>query len=162
MSEPTSRPAPLLSATDLREALSRKPAPLVLDCSFHLADPAAGERDYLAGHVPGAQYAHLDRDLSGPKTGPDGLFRGRHPLPSRESCAAWLGRLGVTPDRPVVAYDRQGGMYAARAWWLLRWMGHTEVAVLDGGWQAWLATSGTIASGQEPAPSPAAPYPKSD
>jgi len=108
--------------------------PLILDCGFDLADTAAGERAYAAGHIPGAFYLHLDRDLAGAKTGPDGVFRGRHPLPEREAFAALLRRLGLTAGRQVVTYDAQGGMYAARAWWMLRWLGHAEVAVLDGAW----------------------------
>ena len=120
----------LISPAQLRELAD----PLILDCSFDLADPAAGERAYAAGHIPGAHYLHLDRDLCGPKPGPDGAFRGRHPLPEREAFAGLLRRLGLTAGRQVVAYDGQGGMYAARAWWMLRWMGHADVAVLDGAW----------------------------
>lgn len=120
----------LISAAELRTLAD----PLILDCSFDLADTSAGERAYAAGHIPGALYLHLDRDLCGPKTGADGVFRGRHPLPDREAFAALLRRLGLRAGRQVVAYDRQGGMYAARLWWMLRWMGHAEVAVLDGAW----------------------------
>ncbi|MEO6279103.1 MAG: sulfurtransferase [Roseateles sp.] len=108
--------------------------PLILDCSFDLADTAAGERAHATGHIPGAHYLHLDRDLAGPKTGADGVFHGRHPLPDREAFAALLRRLGLRAGRQVVTYDAQGGMYAARAWWMLRWLGHAEVAVLDGAW----------------------------
>ncbi|PTT89416.1 sulfurtransferase, partial [Pelomonas sp. HMWF004] len=118
--------------------------PLVLDCSFELADTEAGERAYTAGHIPGAHYLHLDRDLAGAKTAPDGSFRGRHPLPEREAFAALMQRLGLRAGRQVVAYDRQGGMYAARAWWMLRWLGHAEVAVLDGAWDGeWSTTPAT-------------------
>ncbi|MCE4553192.1 sulfurtransferase [Roseateles cellulosilyticus] len=124
----------LISANELRAVQD----PLILDCSFDLADTAAGERSYAAGHIPGAFYLHLDRDLAGPKTGPDGSFRGRHPLPERADFAALMRRLGLTARRQVVTCDRQGGMYAARAWWMLRWLGHAEVAVLDGAWDgAW-------------------------
>jgi len=112
-----------------------RPEMLLVDVSFDLADPAAGERAYAAGHLPGAHYLHLDRDLSGAKTGPDGRFRGRHPLPERDALAARLRALGLRRGQQVVAYDAQGGMYAARLWWLLRWLGHAEVAVLDGGKQ---------------------------
>jgi len=108
--------------------------PLILDCSFDLADTSAGERAYAAGHIPGAFYLHLDRDLAGPKTSADGSFRGRHPLPDREAFAALLRRLGLRAGRQVVTVDTQGGMYAARTWWMLRWLGHAEVAVLDGAW----------------------------
>lgn len=131
--------------------------PLVLlDCSFDLGDPGAGERAHAAGHIPGARYAHLDRDLSGHKTG----HNGRHPLPERVAFAATAGRWGVKPGVQVVAYDAQGGPYAARAWWLLRWLGHDAVAVLDGGLAAWQAAGGALASGTEAAP-PQAPYPAS-
>jgi thiosulfate/3-mercaptopyruvate sulfurtransferase len=127
---------------------------VLLDCSFDLADPGAGERAYLAGHLPGARYAHLDHDLSGRKTGRNG----RHPLPDRDAFAATAGRWGITPGVLVVAYDAQGGPYAARAWWLLRWLGHDAVAVLDGGLAAWQAAGGALASGREGGDA-AAPYP---
>jgi thiosulfate/3-mercaptopyruvate sulfurtransferase len=120
----------LISPAELRALTD----PLIIDCSFDLADTEAGERAYEAGHIPGAFYLHLDRDLCGAKTGPDGAFRGRHPLPEREAFAALLRRLGLTAGRQVVAYDRQGGPYAAHLWWMLRWLGHGEVAVLDGAW----------------------------
>ena len=130
---------PLLVTPDELHALLRGPTPpVVLDCGFDLADTGAGERAHLQAHVPGALHAHLDRDLAGPKVGPNSLT-GRHPLPSREALAATLARWGIHPQRRVVTYDRQGAPYAARAWWLLRWMGVAEVAVLDGGWQAWVA-----------------------
>ena len=130
------------------------PAPVLLDCGFDLADPAAGERAWAAGHLPGAQYAHLDRDLSGPKA----PGRGRHPLPAREYFAATAGRWGVAPGVQVVCYDAQGGPYAARAWWLLRWLGHDAVAVLDGGQAAWQASGGVLVT-EAPAVPPRAPYP---
>ena len=120
--------------------------PLILDCSFDLADTDAGQRAHAAGHIPGAHYLHLDRDLSGPRTAPDGSFRGRHPLPEREAFAALLRRLGLTDGRQVVTYDLQGGPYAARAWWMLRWLGHAEVAVLDGAWGGELSTAVPAAS----------------
>lgn len=149
----------LISATELR-ALQAAGTPLVLlDCGFDLGDPAAGERAYAAGHLPGAHYAHLDRDLSGPKTGRNG----RHPLPAREAIASRLGQWGVAPGMQVVTYDDQGMPYAARAWWLLRWLGHGAVAVLDGGRAAWLAAGGALstdapAAGSGPAyPAAAAP-----
>ncbi|RTL23024.1 MAG: sulfurtransferase [Burkholderiales bacterium] len=135
----------LVSAADLR----RMHDPLILDCSFDLADPEAGERAYAAGHVPGAFYLHLDRDLAGPKTGPEGAFRGRHPLPEREVFAALLRRLGLRAGRQVVSLDRQGGPYAARAWWMLRWLGHAEVAVLDGAWDGELSTEAAVATASD-------------
>lgn len=107
----------------------------IVDCRFDLADPAAGEAAYAAGHVPGAVYAHLDRDLSAPRT----ERSRRHPLPEVGAAAATFGRLGIDARTQVVAYDASGGMYAARLWWMLRWLGHERAAVLDGGWQAWTA-----------------------
>jgi thiosulfate/3-mercaptopyruvate sulfurtransferase len=114
------------------------PDAVLLDCSFELADTGAGERAYAEAHLPGAWYAHLDRDLSGTKTGRNG----RHPLPERAAFAATVGRWGIAPGVQVVCYDAQGSPYAARAWWLLKWLGHDDVAVLDGGAQAWRAAGG--------------------
>jgi thiosulfate/3-mercaptopyruvate sulfurtransferase len=148
----------LISADSLRAALSDGQSPLVIDVRFDLAEVGAGEAAYLAGHVPGSIYLHLDRDLSGPKTDADGAFRGRHPLPSRPDFAATLGRCGVTPATRVVALDAQGGMYAARLWWMLRWMGHSAVAVLDGGLSAWTAAGGALVTDATP-PVPAPAYP---
>lgn len=142
---------PLISAGEL---LARRPQPVLLDCSFDLADPTAGERSYREGHLSGAQYVHLDRDLSGPKTGQNG----RHPLRERAQYAQWMGQLGITPGTTVVVYDRQGGMFAARAWWVLRWMGHAEATLLDGGLPAWQQEGATLTQ-DTPAPRAAAPYP---
>jgi len=142
---------PLISAAELRAA---SPAPLLLDCSFDLADPALGEQAYAAGHLPGATYVHLDRDLSGPKTSRNG----RHPLRTREAYAAWMASLGIAPDRDVVAYDGQAGMFAVRAWWVLRWMGHARVATLDGGLDAWVRAGGPLTT-DVPVLSPIAPLP---
>jgi thiosulfate/3-mercaptopyruvate sulfurtransferase len=97
---------------------------------------------------------HLDRDLCAAMTGRNG----RHPLPTREAFAETAGKLGITPTTAVVAYDRQQGLYAARAWWMLRWLGHDDVAVLDGGWAAWQAAGGEVET-REPTLSPQAPYP---
>ncbi|AEA64568.1 sulfurtransferase [Burkholderia gladioli] len=126
----------LISAGNLAERLAAAPdSVFVFDCRFDLADPDSGSQAYAAGHLPGARYLHLDRDLSGPKTGSNG----RHPLPSRDTLVATLAAKGLRANQQVVAYDAQGGMYAARLWWLLRWLGHDSVAVLDGGLQAWQA-----------------------
>lgn len=92
-----------------------------------------GAEQYAAGHVPGAVFVHLDRDLSAPKTGTNG----RHPLPTPEAAAATFARLGVAPGKQVVAYDQAGGMFASRLWWMLRWLGFDAVAVLDGGFAKW-------------------------
>ncbi len=152
----------LISAPDLLAALqapaSARPW-VLLDCGFDLADPAAGERAYAAGHLPGAHYAHLDRDLSGPKAPAGQPARGRHPLPARDTLAATAGRWGVAPGVQVVAYDAQGGPYAARAWWLLRWLGHADVAVLDGGTAAWLAAGGALTAAAPAHWEPQPPYP---
>lgn len=147
----------LISAAELQALRAAGPAPALIDCSFDLADTAAGERTFAAGHIPGAVYAHLDRDLSGPKA----PGRGRHPLPERAAFAATAGRLGAAPGVQVVCYDAQGGPYAARAWWLLRWLGHREVAVLDGGAAAWRTAGGAWT--QEPGAAQVRPsYPAKD
>ena len=149
----------LISAPDLLAQLHGATLPLLFDCSFDLADAEAGERAWRAGHLPAAQYLHLDRDLAGAHHDAGGRFLGRHPLPDRSVLAARLGQLGVTPGSAVVCYDAQGGPYAARAWWLLRWMGHADVAVLDGGPAAWREAGGALST--EPAPPRAtAPYPQ--
>ncbi len=105
----------------------------VLDCRFDLARPDWGASAYAAGHIPGSLYAHLDHDLSGPIT-PDS---GRHPLPGVEKLAATFSRWGIDGHTQVVAYDQGNGAYASRLWWLLRWLGHANVAVLNGGFAAW-------------------------
>lgn len=147
--QPTS---PLIDAATLRQRLAAGEAIQLLDCSFDLADPAAGERGFAERHLPGAIYLHLDRDLSTTKTGRNG----RHPLPSREAFAATLAAKGVRDDALLVTYDNAAGMYAARAWWMLRWLGHAQAQVLDGGTAAWAATGGTFESGTKAAaPRPA-------
>ncbi len=129
---------------------------VLLDCGFDLTDATAGANTYQQGHLPGAVYAHLEHDLSGAKTGRNG----RHPLPERARFAAQVGAWGIAPGVQVVAYDAQGGPYAARAWWLLRWLGHAAVAVLDGGAQAWQAAGGSLTSVLSPALAQP-PYPAS-
>jgi thiosulfate/3-mercaptopyruvate sulfurtransferase len=109
----------------------------VVDCRFLLEDVEWSERAYRAAHIPGAVYAHLDRDLSGEKTGTNG----RHPLPDPERLAACLGRFGIDGNTQVVAYDQDNGSRASRLWWLVRWLGHDAVALLDGGFAAWQAES---------------------
>ncbi len=144
----------LISATQLRALFDAGETPVLIDTRFDLADPFAGERAWGEGHLPGAFYLHLDRDLSGPKTGRNG----RHPLPERAAFAQTLGRIGITPERQVVVLDAQGGMYAARAWWMLQWMGHAQVAVLDGGLAAWAEAGGSLTT-EVPAAKSAPPYP---
>lgn len=117
---------------------------VVVDCRFDLANPAWGEGQYVAGHIPGARYAHLDRDLSGTKTGANG----RHPLPGVEQMKATFGALGIGQGTQVVAYDTDSGMYAARLWWMLRYLGHDAVAVLDGGFARWMAEGGAVQPGR--------------
>jgi thiosulfate/3-mercaptopyruvate sulfurtransferase len=112
---------------------------VILDCRHDLMNPAYGRDAFAAGHVQNAQFASIDNDLSGAKQGPDGEFRGRHPLPDRAALIDTLRRFGINDGSQVVAYDAHGGMYAARLWWLLRWIGHEAVAVLDGGLAAWEA-----------------------
>jgi thiosulfate/3-mercaptopyruvate sulfurtransferase len=143
----------LITADQLRAAGA---GPVIIDTSFDLADTNAGEASWRDGHVPGSFYLHLERDLSGPQTGSNG----RHPLPERAAFAATLARCGVTPARQVVALDRQGGMVAARLWWMLRWMGHANVAVLDGGMVAWAAAGGRLATEATPAAPATASYPE--
>ena len=145
----------LISCTELRALQNSGQDLALLDCSFDLADPTAGERAYAAAHLPGSQYAHLDRDLAGAKSGRNG----RHPLPGRRELAATAARWGITPSTQVVTCDGQGLPYAARAWWLLRWLGHGPVAVLDGGIAAWLAEGGKLTS-QVEVIKPAPPHPE--
>jgi thiosulfate/3-mercaptopyruvate sulfurtransferase len=117
----------------------------IVDCRFDLHAPAWGEQAYLEGHIPGAVYADLDRDLTGPKTGGNG----RHPLPDPSALVAAVGRLGIDDGVQVVAYDQDSGMFASRLWWLLRWLGHDAVAVLDGGFAKWLAEGRDTVNGHE-------------
>ena len=121
--------------------LKGRPDVVICDVRHDLAQPEAwGEAQYRAGHIPGAVFVHLDRDLSGPKTGTNG----RHPLPSPEAAAARFGRLGIAVGKQVVAYDQGGGMFAARLWWMLQWLGFEAAAVLDGGYAKWVAEGRAI------------------
>ena len=146
----------LITAPALLERLRRGEPLVLLDCGFDLADPAAGARAYAQGHLPGAHYANLDTDLSGGKTGRNG----RHPLPGRDTFAGTVARWGVKPGAAVVCYDDQGGPYAARAWWMLRWLGVDAAAVLDGGKAAWQRAGGTLVAAV-PVPASTPPYPLS-
>ncbi len=134
----------LISAQELQALQAAARPLLLLDVSFDLADTTAGERAYAQGHLPGAHYLHLDRDLSGAKAAEGQVFTGRHPLPEPAAFAQRLAALGLDAGMQVVAYDGQGGMYAARVWWMLRWLGHEAVAVLDGGLAAWQAAGGAL------------------
>jgi thiosulfate/3-mercaptopyruvate sulfurtransferase len=123
----------LVATADLSAHL-HDPGWIVFDCRHNLSDPGAGHRAYLEGHIPGAHFLHLDRDLSGPVTGGNG----RHPLPEPERFAAHLAGLGMEPGMQAVAYDDAGGVFASRLWWMLRWAGHAGAALLDGGLQKWV------------------------
>ncbi|MEM9743213.1 MAG: sulfurtransferase [Pseudomonadota bacterium] len=118
------------------------PAPLVLDCRARLGDPSWAASAFEAGHLPGAQRLDLDRDLAAPPG--DG---GRHPLPAPETLATTLANLGAAMDQPIVLYDDAGGAFAARGWWCIRWLGHSAVAVLDGGLPAWEAAGESLECG---------------
>ncbi|MEG1969987.1 MAG: sulfurtransferase [Burkholderiaceae bacterium] len=128
---------PLIDATTLADHFL-EPGWVVLDVRCDLMDPASGRRAYEAGHIPGAAFADVDHDLSGAKTGTNG----RHPLPERAALVERFRDWGIGPATQIVAYDAHGGQFAARLWWLARWLGHDQVAVLDGGWPAWLAAKG--------------------
>jgi thiosulfate/3-mercaptopyruvate sulfurtransferase len=154
MSEPSSREAgrrepvsPLVSPAELLAHLGDERW-VVVDCRFDLAAPGAGEQAYETAHIPGAVYAHLDRDLSAPVTGRNG----RHPLPDAAAIEATCGRLGIGPDAHVVAYDQDTGMFASRLWWMLRYVGHDRAAVLDGGFAAWVRAGGPTCAGREQRP----------
>ncbi len=113
---------------------------VVVDCRHDLADFSAGFKAYRAGHIPGATFAHIEEDLAGEIT-PE---TGRHPLPVREHLVTIFREWGISDDTQIVAYDAHGGSYAGRLWWLARWLGHANVALLDGGWHAWLAATNWI------------------
>ncbi|MGJ7503101.1 sulfurtransferase [Variovorax sp. ZT5P49] len=154
----------LISVEQLRKLQSTDTPLMVFDCTFDLMKPESGAQQYAAAHIPGALYANLDTDLSAKHGAPgahgevvvaqeDGLpaSGGRHPLPSREKFAAWLSGIGFANDMQAVVYDRNGANYCGRLWWMLKWMGHDAVAVLDGGLQAWQAAGGEVTSREEPA-----------
>ncbi|PTY36130.1 hypothetical protein BGP77_02095 [Saccharospirillum sp. MSK14-1] len=139
----------LISARELNAHLNNSQTLVLLDCRFDLAAPDAGQAEYDNGHIPGAFYAHLDRDLSAPiQPG----ITGRHPLPDPASLQARLRAWGLSFDTPLVVYDSGAGQYAARAWWLARWAGLTQVRLLDGGLSAWLEQGGALESQAPPTP----------
>jgi thiosulfate/3-mercaptopyruvate sulfurtransferase len=134
----------IISAETLQENLDN-PKLAILDCRFYLQEPDRGYQEYLEAHIPGAIYIHLDKDLSGeiiPGT------TGRHPLPSSQTFMERLSNWGIDASTQVIAYDNLGGALAARVWWMLRWLDHSNVAVLDGGWQAWIAAGYAVESGE--------------
>ena len=146
---------PLIRVDQVASLLDRQELVLI-DCRFSLADPGAGRRAYREAHLPGAVYFHLDEDLSGRIR----AHGGRHPLPRPEVLASKLGAAGVGPGVKVVAYDDNGAM-AARCWWLLRWLGHDEVAVLDGGYNAWVSAGYRVTDVvPNPVPQSFTPHPR--
>jgi thiosulfate/3-mercaptopyruvate sulfurtransferase len=134
-----------LIGTDELAALWGEPSIVIVDCRFRLDNPSWGRASYLESHISGAVYADLDADLSGATTGTNG----RHPLPDPDALARTLGRLGIGTDVQVVAYDQDNAMYASRLWWLVRWLGHDNVAVLDGGFARWLGEDRPTRGGDE-------------
>ncbi|EIZ78065.1 3-mercaptopyruvate sulfurtransferase [Novosphingobium sp. Rr 2-17] len=124
----------LISIAALHDLIAGGQPVLLLDCAYELGNPGKGAALYREGHIPAARHADIDHDLASP---PDGS-NGRHPLPAPVVLAAWLRDQGLRKGMQVVAYDAAGGAWAARAWWLLRWLGHRNVAVLDGGLPAWI------------------------
>ncbi|WP_286893036.1 sulfurtransferase [Achromobacter sp. UBA2119] len=142
----------LISAADLASRLDT-PDVRVFDVRHDLTNHAAGRQAYDAGHIPGARYLDHETELAAAKTGKNG----RHPLPDRAQFGALMAAHGVTPSTLVVAYDASGGMYAAHLWWMLRWLGHDQVAVLDGGWQAWTAAGLPVSHDAAPAVQPGKP-----
>ncbi len=147
MNPPPMAHTTLIDAATLRALRQQGHTVHVLDCSFELMNPQAADALYAEAHIAGALPLHLDRHLSEHRPGADTASGGRHPLPTREAFAAILRGLGLNPGEQVVVVDRQGGHYAGRAWWMLKWCGHEAVAVLDGGWPAWLAAGGEVATG---------------
>ena len=154
--------ANLISAEQLQDLTTREARLMVFDCTFDLMKPDAGAQQYRAAHIPGAVYANLDTALSA-KHGVAGAHGvvvaqdegppasgGRHPLPSREKFAGWLSSVGFANDMQAVVYDRNGANYCGRLWWMLKWMGHEAVAVLDGGLSAWQAAGGAVTDREEP------------
>lgn len=124
----------LISTQELSEHLG-DPSWIVIDTRHDLMDPTKGPKAYAEGHIPGAFFMHVDDDLSAPKTGKNG----RHPLPDLATFAAKINERGVAPGMKVVAYDDLSGNYASRLWWMLKWLGHDDVALLDGGWPKWMS-----------------------
>lgn len=138
----------LISPADLAMHLD-DPRWAIVDCRFSLDRPERGRDDYRRAHIPSAVYAHLDQDLAAPIVPGE---TGRHPLPSVEAAAQTFGRFGIDVGTQVVAYDDAGGAIAARLWWMLRWLGHDKVAVLDGGWPRWIDEGHSTRGGDETRP----------
>ena len=138
----------LISAEQLANFAKSSDKPLMIfDCTFDLTKPELGQQQFDASHISGAVYVNLDKNLSS-KNDLAAASGGRHPLPSRETFAAWLSSIGFTNTHQAVVYDRNGVNYCGRLWWMLKWVGHEAVAVLDGGLQAWQAAGGAVQSSQ--------------
>jgi thiosulfate/3-mercaptopyruvate sulfurtransferase len=137
----------LIAPGDLALLLG-SPAVAIVDCRFDLSNSGAGRQAYMTGHIPGACFADLNQDLSVPPR----ADTGRHPLPGKEQFATLLGALGIDNGTQVIAYDQGNGALAARFWWMLRWVGHDTVALLDGGFDAWRAAGGAVEAGAHTAP----------
>ena len=144
----------LITAPQLQQLVASGSPLRVMDCSFELMKPDAGQALFEAEHIPGSVYVHLDHHLSD-KTGADRASGGRHPLPSRETFAARLGALGLHNGMQAVVLDRQAITTSGRLWWMLKWCGHEAVAVLDGGLAAWKAAGGAVETGPGAPPAPA-------
>jgi thiosulfate/3-mercaptopyruvate sulfurtransferase len=136
----------LITADQLHHLQAQGTPCAVLDCSFDLMKPDLADGLFDAEHIPGAWHAHLDRNLSTINAS-ESVNGGRHPLPKRELVALWLGSLGIHNGMQIVVYDQNKGFYCGRLWWMLKWLGHEAVAVLDGGLQAWKDTGGALDSG---------------
>src|SRR5690606_36804429 len=132
----------LITADELGKAIASRNW-LIFDVRHDLADHEAGRRAYEQGHIPGALFLDHEQQLSAPKTGRNG----RHPLPDRDDFAALMRSQGLTRQSQVVVYDGGNSMFAAHLWWMLRWLGHEQVAILDGGWPAWVAAGGEVQTG---------------
>jgi thiosulfate/3-mercaptopyruvate sulfurtransferase len=141
----------LISVAQLQALQASQQDVLVFDCTFDLMNPPAGHAQYSEQHIAGALHADLDQHLATHDANVR-VNAGRHPLPQREVFAAWLKSTGLNANTQVVVYDRNGMNYCGRLWWMLKWCGHDAVAVLDGGFQAWVAAGGAVASGTEALP----------
>ena len=144
----------LISVSQLQTLLSSDQPCMVFDCSFELMQAGQGDVQYQQAHIPGAVRANLDQHLSAAPDAVDAPSGGRHPLPSRETFSAWLDSIGFDNSMQAVVYDRQGANYCGRLWWMLKWVGHEAVAVLDGGLQAWQSGGGETRSAQQDAAMP--------
>ncbi|MFZ9297242.1 MAG: sulfurtransferase [Hylemonella sp.] len=145
----------LITPAELLKIQQRKQPLMVFDCSYELMKPQEGDQQYLTIHIAGAQRADLSRHLSAQADAPT-ASGGRHPLPTREQFASWLAGLGFLPEMQAVVYDRQNSSHCGRLWWMLKWVGHEHVAVLDGGLPAWQAAGGATEAGAASSSKPSA------